>query len=113
MQTNFSTAFDGVNHRGILYMLGSVGIGGSVLSLLTQFLSNRSQHLLVDDCWINLLNVVSGVRQGNVLGSLLFLLYTSAHFSILEYKLIGYADDSTFYCANPRNQSCSGRVPEP
>ena len=33
--------------------------------------------------------------QGSVLGPLLFLLYTSELFSILENKLIGYADDST------------------
>ena len=43
----------------------------------------------------NLLNVVSRVLQGSVLGSLLFLLFTSDLFSILENKLIGYADDST------------------
>ena len=33
--------------------------------------------------------------QGSVLGPLLFLLYTSELFSILENGLIGYADDST------------------
>ena len=33
--------------------------------------------------------------QGSVLGPLLFLLYTSELFSILENKLIGYADNST------------------
>ena len=43
VQIDFSTAFDRVNHQGILYKLSSVGIGGSVLSVLTQFLSNRSQ----------------------------------------------------------------------
>ena len=40
MQIDFSTAFDRVNHQGILYKLCSVGAGGSVLSILTQFLSN-------------------------------------------------------------------------
>ena len=40
MQIDFSAAFDRVNHLGILYKLCSVGIGGSVLSILTQFLSN-------------------------------------------------------------------------
>ena len=39
--------------------------------------------------------VVSGVPQGSVLCRLLFLLYTSEEFSILENKLIGYADAST------------------
>ena len=42
VQINFSAAFDRVNHRGILYKRCSVGIGGSVSSTLTQFLSNRS-----------------------------------------------------------------------
>ena len=50
---------------------------------------------MVDGCRSKLVNVVSGVPQGSVLGPLLFLLYTSEHFSILENKLIGYADDST------------------
>ena len=43
VQIYFNAAFDKVNHQGILYKLCSVGIGGSVLSILKQFLSNRSQ----------------------------------------------------------------------
>ena len=88
-------AFDRVNHQGIPYKLRSVGIGGSVLSVLTQFLSDRSQHVMVDGCRSKLVNVVSGVPQGSVLGQLLYLLYTSDLFSVLENKLIGYTDDST------------------
>ena len=42
VQIDFSAAFDRVNHLGFLYNLCSVGTGGSVLSILTQFLSNRS-----------------------------------------------------------------------
>ena len=38
VQIDFSTAFDRVNHQGILYKVCSVGIGGSVLSILKQFL---------------------------------------------------------------------------
>ena len=50
---------------------------------------------MVDSCRSKLVNVMSGVTQGSVLGPLLFLLYASELFSILENKLIGYADDST------------------
>ena len=38
-----------------------MGIGGPVLSILTQFLSNRSQHVMVDYCRSKLVNNVSGV----------------------------------------------------
>ena len=50
---------------------------------------------MVDGYSSKLVNVVLGVPQGCVLGPLLFLLYTTELFSILENKLIGYADDST------------------
>ena len=63
VQIDFSAAFDRVNHLGILYKLCSVGNGGSVLSILThmQFLSNRSQQVMVDGCRSKLVNVVSRV----------------------------------------------------
>ena len=43
VQIDFSAAFDRVYHQGILFKLCSVGVGGSVLSVLIQFLSNRTQ----------------------------------------------------------------------
>ena len=56
---------------------------------------------MVDGCRSKLVGVVSGVPQGSVLGSLLFLLYTSELFSIQENKLLGYADDSTLMAVVP------------
>ena len=50
MQIDFSAAFDRVNQQGIYHWICSVGIGGSVLYILTQFLSNRSQYVMVDGC---------------------------------------------------------------
>ena len=76
MQIDFSAAFDRVNHQGILNKLCSVGVGGSVLSILTQFLSNQSPHIMVDGCRSKLVNVISVVLC-SVLGLLLFLMYTS------------------------------------
>ena len=40
IQIAVSADFDRVNHKGILYKLCSVGIGGSLLSILSEFLSN-------------------------------------------------------------------------
>ena len=44
---------------------------------------------------------MSGVLQDSVFASLLFLLYTSKIFSILEDNLISYANDSTLMAVVP------------
>ena len=98
---DFNVASGRVNQQGILDKLDFVGIGNSVLSILTQFLSNQSQHVMVDGCRSKLVNIVPGVPQGIVLGLLLFRLYTSELFSILENTLIGYADGSTLMVVVP------------
>ena len=72
-----------------------------MLSVLTQFLSNRSQYVVVDGCRSKLVNVVSRVPQGSVLGPQLFHLYTVELFSIVENKLFGYADDFTLVAVVP------------
>ena len=43
VQIDINAALDRVNHQGIVFKLCSLGVGGSLLSFLTQFLSNRSQ----------------------------------------------------------------------
>ena len=58
-------------------------------------LSNRSQSIMVDGCRSTLVNVCRECRIA------VFLLYTSELFSILENKLIGYADDSTLMTVVP------------
>ena len=72
-----------------------------MLSVLTQFLSNRTQYVVVDGCRSKLVNVVTGVPRGSVLGPQLFLLYTAELFSIMENKFYGYADDSTLVAVVP------------
>ena len=75
-------------------------IGGSALSTLTQILSYQSLNVMVK-LLDKMVNVVSGVPQDSVLGLLLILLCTSELFSILENKLIIYADDSTLIAVVP------------
>ena len=76
-QIDFSAAFDRVDHQGILFKLCNVGVGYSVLSVLTQFLSNQSQYVVVDGCRSKMVNVVSGAPQGSVLSQQLFHLYAA------------------------------------
>ena len=71
------------------------------IGVLTQFLSNRSQFVVVDGCRIKLVNMVSGVLHRSVFSSQLFLLYTAELYSIVENNLYCYADDSTLVAVVP------------
>ena len=59
-----------------------------------EFLSNRSQRVVVDGAKSEWIPIVSGVRQGKVLGPILFILYTSEMFQLVENRLYAYAHDS-------------------
>ena len=72
-----------------------------MLSILTQFLSNQSQHVMVMVVGVNWLTLCQECLR-ECFWLLLFVLYTSEHFSILlENKLIGYVYDSTLMAVVP------------
>ena len=92
---DFSVAFDRVSHTFLLFKLKSIGVGGSVLSICTAFLSDRRQRVVVDGAASEWIPIISGVPQRSVLGPLLFILYTSEMVELVENRLFAYADDST------------------
>ena len=63
VQIDFTAAFDRVNHLEILYKLCSVCIGGSVFSILTQFLSNRQSTLWWMIVGVNLVTLYQDCRR--------------------------------------------------
>ena len=92
---DFSTAFDRVSHSGLLFKLKSIGVGGSVLSICKEFLSDRRQRVVVGGAASEFIPIISSVPQRSVLGPLLFILYTSEMFVVVESRLFAYAGDST------------------
>ena len=72
---DFSAAFDRVNHKAFIFKFRQLGVGGPFLSILTEFLSNRLQRVVVYGQFNDYRNVILGVPQGSVLGPLLFILY--------------------------------------
>ena len=53
IQLDFGAAFDTVSQGGLLLKLKSIDVGGSVLSICREFLSNRRQKVLVDGARIS------------------------------------------------------------
>jgi len=72
---DFSHAFDCIVHSKLCIKLQSFGTDGLLLSRICAFLSNRTQHVVVEGFPSNWVSVISGVPQGSVIGPILFLLY--------------------------------------
>ena len=87
-----------VSHSGLLFTLKAIGVDGSVLSICREFLSNQRQRVMVDGATSQWIIIVSGILQGSVLGPLLFILYTSGMFELVENRLYACADDSITRC---------------
>ena len=95
VQLDFSKAFDRVNYRGLLFKLKSIGVGGSVLSIRTEFLSDHRQRVVVDGAAREWIPIISGMPQGSLFCPLLFILCTREKFQLVENRLFAYADEST------------------
>ena len=95
VQLDFSAAFDRVCNTGLFFKLKTICVGGSVLFICTDVHSDRMQRVVVDGAESEWITIISGVRHGSVLGPLMFFLYTTEMFELVENSLFAYADDST------------------
>ena len=81
-------------HSELLYNMSDVGVCVDVFDVIASFLRGRELRVMVDDFRSENIRVVSGVPQSDMMGPLLFLLYTSDVPIILENNFVGYAYDS-------------------
>jgi len=98
---DLSVAFDTIDHDILLTRLSSwFGIHGSVLNWFKSYLSSRTFCVKCNDCFSSLHTSLYGVPQGSVLGSLLFIMYTtplSTLISSLSLYHHLYADETQLF----------------
>ena len=95
---DLSTAFDTNNHSILLHKLNYYGFRRSSLNLLNSYLSNRKQYVQFGGTKSSLSKIMTGVPQGSILGSILFIIYMNdinKASSIL--RLLIYADNTALY----------------
>ena len=92
-------AFDSVPHIPLLQKLADLNIDPYILKWIQDYLTERRQYVAVEGSSSPILNVLSGVPQGSVLGPLLFIIYLNdvVHRISNCSKINLYADDIALY----------------
>ena len=94
---DLSKAFDRVWHDGLLYKLECCGISGGLLSLITSFLTNREQRVVLNGKSSVWKKISAEVPQGSVLSPLFFVVYINDLPNNITSDIKLFADDTSLF----------------
>ena len=96
--TDLSKAFDCLSHDLLIAKLNAYGFSIAALRLVQNYVSNLKQRTKINFDYSSWEEILFGVPQGSTLGSLLFNIFLSDLFFIMnETDFANYADDNTPY----------------
>ena len=95
---DLSKAFDTIDHSIVLDKLCAYGARGTELMWFADYLSGRSQQVMLNGVTSEWSKVVKGVPQGSILGPLLFIIFVNDLPDVVEHSTVNlYADDTAIY----------------
>jgi len=92
---DISRAFDRVWHRGLIAKLNAIGVKGSLLKWIEDYLSNRELKVVISGKTSTSKVINAGVPQGSILGPLLFLIFIDDITEKIRNTAMLYADDTS------------------
>ena len=106
-----SKAFDSIDHSLLLKKLDAYGVEDVEMTWFADYLSGKKQRVILDDEVSEWSDVLRGVSQGSILGSLLFNIYVNDLPDVANYSAINlYADDTTIYVTDRDPDSLSFKL---
>lgn len=95
--TDFSSAFDKVDHSLLLRKLERFGLSVNLVSLLDSYLVDRYLYVYVNGYTSKQFRQETGVPQGSVLGPLLFNIFINDVVEVINLSCLLFADDMKIY----------------
>ena len=105
-----SKAFHRVWHKGLIFTLKQYGICWSLLNCVTDYLSNRTQRVVIRSCLSTLCKLMPVSPKDLFLGPLLFLIYINDIADSLLSLTRLFADDSSLFCSASLIQDLEGII---